>query len=104
MNNGTLESEQEGMGNEIKAVVEETAPYPVVNIQIILFDNGSLNINGFPAKLGFAIEVMQNATTAIINHFIKGAKGGKLDENNAFENNKTLAPIPTPTPSDTVLV
>lgn len=67
-------------------------PTPVVQVKIILLSNGSLHVGGFPTRLDSALAIMQDATIAIINHFMKGAREGRLDENNSFEKGKILTP------------
>ncbi len=67
-------------------------PTPIVQIRITLLSNGALNVNGFPTKLETALAIMQDATAAIVKHFVEGAKEGKLGEDNSFEQSRILTP------------
>lgn len=82
------------MGNNNKPPIEEgpVVPQPVVQIRITLLNNGSLNVNGFPIGLDSALQIMQDAHTAIVKHFVQGAKDGKLDDTNIFIQNKIITP------------
>lgn len=67
-------------------------PTPIVQIRITLMSDGALNVNGFPTKLETALAIMQDAIAAIVKHFVDGAKEGKLDETNTFEQSRILTP------------
>ena len=75
-----------------KPVEKPVVPTPIIQIRIILMSDGAMNVNGFPVKLETALAIMQDATTAIVKHFVKGAKEGKLDETNSFEQSRILTP------------
>jgi len=75
-----------------KPVEKPVLPTPIVQIRITLLSDGALNVNGFPTRLDAALAIMNDAQAAIIAHFVRGAKEGKLDENNAFEDKRILTP------------
>ena len=75
-----------------KPIEKPVVPTPIVQIRITLMSDGAMNVNGFPTGLNAALAIMQDATAAIVKHFVEGAKEGKLDETNSFEQGRILTP------------
>lgn len=65
-------------------------PQPVAQMRITIMDNGSVNVNGFPADLREAMSWLFMAKEAVISYFINLAKAGELDENNRVIQKKII--------------
>ena len=65
-------------------------PQPVGQMKITAMSNGAVTVNGFPVDLEMARQWLFLAEKAIIDHFFKLARAGKLDENNRISKNKII--------------
>lgn len=65
-------------------------PQPIGQMKITAMTNGSVAVNGFPVDLDMARHWLYLAEKAIIEHFFKLAREGKLDENNRITKKKII--------------
>lgn len=53
---------------------------PRNTIIIDVFDNGVVQVKGFPMDFSNAISLMYAGTTAVVNYFLSKAREGNLDD------------------------
>ena len=69
---------------------KQAHPQPIGQMKITAMSNGSVSVNGFPVDLDMARHWLNLAEKAIIDHFFKLARAGKLDENNRIIKKKVI--------------
>ena len=75
-------------GNNPKIVV----PAPIMQMKITLLNNNSLSVRGIPNNLDQALLVLSDATKAVVKHFTKKAREGKLDDMDNLIESKIIQP------------
>lgn len=65
-------------------------PRPLYQIIITVLDNGSVNAQGFPMDFNLTNQIMDDGKRAIILHFLKQAREGKLNDQNVIEGSRIL--------------
>ena len=69
---------------------DQAHPQPIAQMKITIMSDGAVNVTGFPTDMYIARHWLSRADVAIVDHFIKLAKAGKLDENNVVIEKKII--------------
>jgi len=75
-------------GNGPKLVI----PSPVMQMRITVLNNGTLSVAGIPASLDTAMQILADATKAVVKHFTKKAREGNLDDTDTLIESKIIQP------------
>ena len=75
-------------GNNPKIVV----PAPVMQLRITVMNNNTIAVSGIPASLDNAMQILADATKAVVKHFTKKAREGNLDDTDTLIESKIIQP------------
>lgn len=67
-------------------------PQPIINVHIVMLDNGTLTISGMPQDLNTALAIIKELNRGVFEHFIELAKSGKLDKDNSLIPSNIITP------------
>ena len=63
---------------------QQDSPKVVCTMTVTRFENGNVNVNGFPSNIGEALEMLLLAIKAVTDFFINAAIDGKLKREEKF--------------------
>ena len=70
----------------------QVVPHPLMQMKITLLSNQTISVNGIPQDLNTALDILAGASKAVVLHFVRRAKEGKLDDKNRIVQDKILMP------------
>lgn len=65
---------------------------PVATVVIIVNNDGSVQVSGFPTNLIAAMNIMNAGMTRVAEHFARMAQQGKVDDNLTLEQSRIIQP------------
>lgn len=72
--------------------LKKPAPVPLFVVRINVFNNGDINVTGFPSSLDMALDTMDRAKNAIVKYFLQQAKKNRLNDQNVVDGGNIIVP------------
>lgn len=70
----------------------ETPPLLLFEVRINVFNNGDINVMGFPNSLDVALNIMDQAKNTVVKYFIQQAKENRLNDRNVVDGGNIIVP------------
>jgi len=80
--------------SEKNAKEQRRMEQPVIRIGIEVYQDGRVDVTGFPTNMDKAISIMLAGVHRVNNHFVQLGKEGKLDEHNNIVQSRIVKPSP----------
>ena len=80
------------MGKKSNKKFKKSPPVPLFAVRINVFNDGSINVMGFPTRLDAALQVMDMAKNTMVKHFIQQAKENRLNDQNVIDGGNIIVP------------
>lgn len=71
---------------------KKARPVPLFAVRINVFNNGDINVMGFPNNLDMALGTMDRAKNTVVKYFIEKAKEGRLSDQNTVDGGNIIVP------------
>jgi hypothetical protein len=65
---------------------------PLFQVRINVFNNGDINVMGFPNSLDVALNTMDQAKNTVVKYFIQQAKENRLNDRNVVDGGNIIVP------------
>lgn len=65
---------------------------PLFAVRINVFNNGDINVMGFPNNLDMALQTMDQAKNTVVKYFIQQAKENRLNDQNVIDGGNIIIP------------